>query len=126
MSAFHRAVAVAFAVAVLSASALAADAAKKELTPQQQRMGACAHENKGKKGDEYKAGMKECLKSKKDAGAAAPAPKAATATPAATTTAAATAAGSQKDKMKNCNAEAKTKALKGADRKAFMSTCLKG
>jgi hypothetical protein len=125
MSALHRAVAVAFAAALLSASALAADAPKKELTPQQQRMGACAHENKGKKGDEYKAGMKECLKSKKDIGAAAPAAKTATATPAATTTVTA-AAGSQKDKMKNCNAEAKTKALKGADRKAFMSTCLKG
>jgi hypothetical protein len=26
--------------------------------------------------------------------------------------------------MKDCNAEAKTKALKGADRKAFMKTCL--
>jgi hypothetical protein len=27
--------------------------------------------------------------------------------------------------MKTCNAEAKTKALKGADRKSFMSSCLK-
>jgi len=32
----------------------------------------------------------------------------------------------QQQKMKDCNAEAKTKALKGADRKTFMSTCLKG
>ena len=30
----------------------------------------------------------------------------------------------QQQKMKDCNAEAKTKALKGADRKAFMKTCL--
>lgn len=31
----------------------------------------------------------------------------------------------QQEKMKSCNAEAKTKALKGAERKAFMSECLK-
>jgi hypothetical protein len=32
----------------------------------------------------------------------------------------------QQEKMKSCNADAKTKALKGADRKTFMSGCLKG
>lgn len=31
----------------------------------------------------------------------------------------------QQEKMKSCNAEAKTKALKGAERKTFMSECLK-
>lgn len=31
----------------------------------------------------------------------------------------------QQEKMKSCNAEAKTKALKGPERKAFMSECLK-
>lgn len=31
----------------------------------------------------------------------------------------------QQDKMKSCNAEAKTKALKGDERKKFMSDCLK-
>ena len=31
----------------------------------------------------------------------------------------------QQTKMKTCNAEAKTKALKGAERRAFMSECLK-
>ncbi|SDS21665.1 psiF repeat-containing protein [Pseudomonas asplenii] len=31
----------------------------------------------------------------------------------------------QQDKMKSCNAEATTKTLKGDERKAFMSTCLK-
>jgi hypothetical protein len=30
----------------------------------------------------------------------------------------------QQDKMKACNADAKTKALKGDDRKAFMKECL--
>ncbi len=32
----------------------------------------------------------------------------------------------QQQKMKTCNAEAKTKALTGADRKTFMKTCLGG
>lgn len=32
----------------------------------------------------------------------------------------------QQDKMKSCNAEAKTKALKGDDRKGFMKGCLSG
>ena len=32
----------------------------------------------------------------------------------------------QHERMKRCNAEAKTQALKGEERKAFMSTCLKG
>lgn len=32
----------------------------------------------------------------------------------------------QQAKMKSCNADASAKSLKGADRKAFMSTCLKG
>ena len=31
----------------------------------------------------------------------------------------------QQNKMKTCNAEAKSKALKGAERKSFMSECLK-
>ena len=32
---------------------------------------------------------------------------------------------SQQNKMKACNADAKAKALKGAERKTFMSECLK-
>ncbi|MBU1236658.1 MAG: phosphate starvation-inducible protein PsiF [Gammaproteobacteria bacterium] len=39
-------------------------------------------------------------------------------------TAPAAIAGSQQEKMKTCNAEAKTKALKGDERKAFMKECL--
>jgi hypothetical protein len=31
---------------------------------------------------------------------------------------------SQQEKMKTCNAEAKTKGLAGDERKAFMSSCL--
>jgi hypothetical protein len=33
-------------------------------------------------------------------------------------------AATQQDKMKSCNADAKTKALKGDERKAFMKECL--
>ncbi len=33
-------------------------------------------------------------------------------------------AGEQQDKMKNCNKDAKEKALKGDERKAFMKGCL--
>jgi hypothetical protein len=33
---------------------------------------------------------------------------------------------SQQEKMKTCNAEAKSKDLHGDERRAFMSTCLKG
>jgi hypothetical protein len=32
----------------------------------------------------------------------------------------------QQVKMKKCNADAKAKAMKGDERKKFMSTCLKG
>jgi len=49
--------------------------------------------------------------------AAAPATKAAPATPKKMT--------AQQVKMKFCNKEAKEKALKGPDRKAFMKSCLK-
>ena len=35
-------------------------------------------------------------------------------------------AGPQQERMKQCNQEAKTKTLKGEDRKASMKTCLSG
>jgi hypothetical protein len=68
-------------------------------TAQQTKMGTCNKEATGKKGDERKAFMKECLSAKADAKQA------------------------QQGKMKTCNAEAKGK--KGDERKAFMSECLK-
>jgi len=45
---------------------------------------------------------------------------------AGTSTTAAKPANSQQEKMKTCNADATAKGLKGADRKSFMSSCLKG
>lgn len=93
-----------------AADASPAPAAK---TTQQTKMGTCNKEATGKKGDERKAFMKECLSAK-------PAAAAAAATPAPDEAAAGT---TQQNKMKTCNAEAKGK--KGDERKAFMSECLK-
>jgi hypothetical protein len=67
---------------------------------QQSKMTTCNKEATGKKGDERKAFMKECLSAK----------------PAA-------AENSQQNKMKTCNADAAGK--KGDERKKFMSECLK-
>lgn len=86
---------------------------------QQDKMKGCSKEAKGMKGDERKAFMKKCLSKdytlKADAAPAEAKPVASAAAPA-----------KQQDKMKSCNADAKTKALKGDERKKFMSSCLKG
>ena len=81
-------------------------------TKQQTRIATCNAEAADKKGDERKAFMKQCL------GATAGANQAG-ASPAASNKQLA-----QQEKMKTCNAEAKTKALKGDERKAFMKECL--
>ena len=70
---------------------------------QQNKMKECNASAGELKGDERKAHMKECLSAK-------PANKGST----------------QQEKMKSCNKEAGEKALKGDDRKKFMSGCLKG
>jgi hypothetical protein len=111
--------ALAFAMAIGSGAAFAADtnAAGKPLTAQQEKMKNCNADAKTKAlaGDARKTFMKTCLSSST---AAAPAPAAAPAAPMAKM--------SQQDKMKSCSTDAKTKQLKGADRKTYMSTCLKG
>ena len=78
--------------------------ANEEKAPRKNKMGQCHQQAEGKKGDERKAFMKECLSAK--------------ATPDD-----ADKRGSQQSKMKTCNAEAK--GLKGDERKAKMSECLK-
>ena len=85
------------AIALCYASAYAADPAPAK-NSQQSKMTTCNAEAAGKKGDERKAFMKECLSAK----------------PAAPAT--------QQDKMKTCNADAAGK--KGDERKAFMKECL--
>lgn len=73
---------------------------------QQTKMATCNKSAEGKKGDERKAFMKECLSAK------------------ATASDTAKSSGSQQNKMKVCNDEAK--GLKGDERKQKMSACLKG
>lgn len=85
---------------------------------QQEKMKGCNQEAKAEAltGDARKTFMSKCLK--KDyvlKNAAAPAEDVVKAAPA-----------KQQDKMKNCNADAVSKALKGEERKAFMKSCLKG
>ncbi len=110
-------VAFAFAGATFAATPATAAAAAKPHTAQQQRMINCNKQATGKKGAERKAFMSTCLKSGGAAAASAPATAAASAP---------SAKQAQQGKMKTCNADAKSKALKGAERKAFMSSCLKG
>ena len=118
------------ALAFFASAPFAAEPAKKAPSPaqlaQQEKMKTCNAEagKKALKGDERKKFMSECLSAKK-AEAAAPAAQAAPATPAAAPAAAAVPAASQQDKMKTCNAEAAKQALKGDERKKFMSECLK-
>lgn len=75
---------------------LLASGAHAAASAQQNLMGTCSTEAKGKKGDDYKASMKSCLSDGKKR---------------------------QQEKMKMCNTDATGK--KGDDRKAFMSDCLK-
>ena len=91
--------------------------------PQQDKMKGCNAEakNDNLKGADRKAFMSKCLKKDyvlKSAAAKSDAQAAGAAAPSAKT--------KQQDKMKSCNAEAKAKALKGDERKKFMSACLKG
>lgn len=95
---------------------------------QQEKMKGCNVEAKKMdiKGDERKAFMKKCLSKdyqlKADKATTAPA-KATPATPA--TPAAQSNMPTQQDKMKACNADAKSRDLKGDERKMFISSCLK-
>lgn len=97
-------------ILVLAALALAAPSFA--ATTQQNKMKECNAQAKGKKGDERKAFMKECLSSEAAAAVAAPA------VPAAPEKSA-----DPKQRMKDCNTQAKGK--KGDERKTFMSSCLK-
>jgi hypothetical protein len=83
--------------AAATAAAPAASAPAAEKSAQQNKMATCNKEAEGKKGDERKAFMKDCLSANKQE--------------------------KQQNKMKTCNKEAEGK--KGDERKAFMSECLK-
>jgi hypothetical protein len=87
------------AALALSSAAFAAPEAVPAKSAQQNKMVTCNADAAGKKGDERKAFMKECL-SAKPVKAMTP----------------------QQEKMKACNTDATGK--KGDERKAFMKTCL--
>ncbi|MEO6975854.1 MAG: PsiF family protein [Gallionella sp.] len=91
---------------------------------QQDKMRGCNAEAKtdNLKGAERKAFMSKCLK--KDYVLKSSAVK--SEQKAVASTVAPSAKVKQQEKMKSCNADAKAKGLKGAERKKFMSTCLKG
>lgn len=117
---------LAFVLAAAVGSAFAADATPaKPMTAQQTKMSACSKDAhaKGLKGDEYKSFMSTCLKGGSTTAPAAPAPASSPTAPPPITSA---ERQTQRQKMKTCNTEATGKKLKGADRRAFMSTCLKG
>ncbi len=97
----------------------------KPLTAQQTKMKACNAEaaTKSLKGPERKTFMSTCLKGDSTAAAA---PATAVAAAPAAAPAPTSAKATQQEKMKTCNAEAKTESLKGAARKTFMKTCLSG
>ena len=107
-------VAMGAALAIVAAQAIAQASHENS---QQQRMTSCNADAtaKGLKGAERRTFIKSCLSEKTTA-----ATSGAAAAPAATT------GNSQQQKMKTCNADATTKGLKGASRKAFMKDCLSG
>jgi hypothetical protein len=109
-------IAVFAAVSALAAAPSLANEDELKPSSQQSRFAACAHESKGLKAEEHHHFMSDCLKRhdgvegthKKDAGHPT------------------SAEGSQQNRMKSCNETAGRKDLHGDERRAFMSTCLKG
>lgn len=106
-------------------------AASSSMTPQQ-RMKECGPKSKGMTKEQRSAFMKQCLsKSGHEAamagkgGASHAATKSKSHKAKSHKSKTSSKRTAQHSKMKTCNADAKTKKLKGADRKAFMSSCLK-
>ncbi len=118
MKHFTRWIAVLLAVAVFAPFSAQAGV-------QQDRMKDCSKQYKEQNipKNQHREFMSQCLK--KDAGSAAAAKS--TSVPAAPAAAPVTAKASQQNnKMKECNANAKSQSLKGAARKDFMKNCLSG
>jgi hypothetical protein len=101
MNASMKTLVAAVSLAVLSCSAFAADdkGEAKKPTAQQERMKACNQDATGKKGDERKAFMSNCLKGKSEAAAPAAAAPA------------------------GCEGMAAEKKLAGAAKSSFMKKC---
>jgi hypothetical protein len=69
------------------------------------RAASCAHESKSLKGEERDRAVAECLKGREPGSHGVH---------------------SQQEKMKTCNQEARGRDLHGDERRAFMSSCLRG
>lgn len=145
--AFVLALGLGFAATGASADEVPLSKSGKPLTAQQQRMGDCSRQSKGKTGDERRSFMSACLKgqvaampapaatpaaSKAEVIADAdPAPLASTADASAepavasTTKTVSPARAAQNERMRACNAKARGDGLKGDERRSFMSGCLK-
>jgi hypothetical protein len=91
------------AVWCLAVSAALAEGTK----TQDERAAACAHEARALKGEERQKALEECLKQEHGNGNGG-------------------GHHSQQEKMKTCNVEAGRRELHGDERRAFMSSCLKG
>jgi hypothetical protein len=111
-----RASATCVAAAALALLPAFADEGESKQLTQQSKFATCAHESKGLRGEEHQKFMSECLKGHdRDAVAKKePAHRAADET------------GPQQSRMRTCNEEARSRDLHGDERRAFMSSCLKG
>lgn len=125
--------ALSFATAPAFAEAPVTAATPSKANPQTEKMKMCAQEyhQKGIAKSEHRKFMAACLKKDYVMGSyvpgatvAKPAVSAPAVASAPATTEAAAAPVNQKDKMKQCNKDAKEKALKGQERKDFMKSCL--
>ena len=101
--------------ALMALPAFGAEAETKQGT-QQSKFATCAHESKGLRGDEHQKFMSECLRGHDTEGSA----RKEAAQRAADET------GSQQNRMRTCNEDARKRDLHGDERRAFMSSCLRG
>ena len=108
--------ALAVASALAAPPAFANESEPHASTTQQSRFATCAHESRGLKAEEHHHFMSDCLK-RHDGAEGAHKKEASHPT---------SAEGSQQNRMKSCNEAAGRKDLHGDERRAFMSTCLKG
>ena len=99
---------------LLAAAAYAAEDHSGQLTSQQEKFAHCSHESRGLKGDERHKFMSDCLKGHAPDNEARHEPVRQA------------QEHEQHNRMKSCNDEARTKNLHGDERRAFMSSCLKG
>lgn len=116
----HRIISITACIAIsllVTPAARAAAEPEAKAPTQQSRFAECGHESKGLRGEEHQRFMSECLRGN-DAEAAEVRKEASAHRGGEPST--------QQSRMKTCNDEAGKRALHGDERRAFMSSCLKG